>query len=118
MLLLIGTSRNGTQFLAKVNIQSTTIFWSLTVALNLLLTTLIVLRIVRARKAVRSALGPDHTSTYYSVAAMLVESSALFSIFGLAFVISLPINNNNVSLIVLAPFGLLTVSHFPTKSVY
>lgn len=62
-------------------------YWSLSVALNILLTLLIVGRFIYARKLVRRTLGPQHGKAYTTVVAMLVESAAIYSVTGLAYII-------------------------------
>lgn len=69
-------------------------------ALNVLVTVAIVLRLLVYRHRISQALGPNHGSQYTSIVAMLVESASLYSLFSLLLVIPFAIDNpiQNVSL--------------------
>ena len=55
-------------------------YWSLSVALNIVITVAIVFRLLMARRFVGKSLGPEHAKTYTSVTMMIVESAALYSV--------------------------------------
>ena len=61
---------------------------SLSVSLNLLVTTLICVRLLRMRSLTREVLSPELSSTYTSVAAMLIESAAPFTALGIGLVVT------------------------------
>lgn len=65
-----------------------TAFWSLSISQNVLVTTLICARLFHARHRITSALGGEHGRLYTRVCAMLVESAALYSIWGLVVLIA------------------------------
>ena len=50
-------------------------YFSLTMTLNMLVTTIIITRLLLARRKIRSIMGDTHGHEYTSVAAMLVESA-------------------------------------------
>jgi hypothetical protein len=62
-------------------------YWSLSISLNTILTLAIVSRLFYVRRRVRGALGDHHSDTYTSIAAMLIESASLYSIWGLVFLV-------------------------------
>jgi len=64
-----------------------TAFYVITVCLNIVLTGLICGRLLRAAKHVSSSLGKESAKVYTSAVAILVESSALYSIFGIMYLI-------------------------------
>jgi len=64
-----------------------TAYYVITVSLNIVLTILICSRLMRVSKRVASALGRGCAEVYISTAAVLVESSALYSAFGIMYLI-------------------------------
>lgn len=56
------------------------IYWALCLALNIGLTVLIVAKLLSRRSIVRRCFGAEHGSTYTGLAAMMVESSLLYSV--------------------------------------
>jgi hypothetical protein len=61
---------------------------SLSVSLNVLVTTLICFRLLRMRSLTREILAPELSRTYTSVAAMLIESAAPFTALGIGLVVT------------------------------
>jgi hypothetical protein len=63
---------------------------SLTVSLNIIVTSMICFRLLRMRTLLRQVHGPDASSRMYTnLAAMLVESAAPFSILGIGLLVTL-----------------------------
>jgi len=62
------------------------IFYGLCVALNIMVSFLITLRLVTMRKKLEVALGRLHASFYTSVFTILVESGAFFTLWGIVYV--------------------------------
>jgi len=75
------------------NINYTLPYLGLSLALNIILTIAIVLRLMTYRYRVVTALGPKYGTQYTSVAAMIIESAALYSAVSIAFLILFGINN-------------------------
>lgn len=65
----------------------------LSLALNIVLTILIVSRLLLHRHKLRRLLGAKHGSDYTSIASLIVESSALYSSFSLLFLIPFALNS-------------------------
>src|SRR5579863_4430572 len=61
---------------------------SLSVSLNIILTSMICFRLLRMRALMRDVLDPEMSRTYASIAAMLIESAAPFSILGIGLVVT------------------------------
>jgi len=61
---------------------------SLSVCLNVIVTSMICFRLLRMRALMREARCPELASTYTSIAAMLIESAAPFTILGIGLVIA------------------------------
>ncbi|KZV91171.1 hypothetical protein EXIGLDRAFT_719627 [Exidia glandulosa HHB12029] len=70
--------------------------FSLSIALNLILTLMIVSRLLWAQRRIRHAVGPDHASGYFGIAAMVVESAALYSFSSIIFIATYSQNVNDV----------------------
>ncbi|KAL1762037.1 hypothetical protein FB107DRAFT_254543 [Schizophyllum commune] len=79
-------------------------YFSLSLAVNLLLTLLIVGRLLSLSNQVTRMLGPQHARTYTSVAALLVESAAPYAVANLIFIVTYGIGSpgSNVVLPVLS----------------
>jgi hypothetical protein len=67
-------------------------FW-MSLSLNIAMTIAICARLLIYRRRVSKVLGPRHGTEYTSVAAMIVESSLLYSVFALLFLIPFALNN-------------------------
>ncbi|KAF9039005.1 hypothetical protein BDZ89DRAFT_393324 [Hymenopellis radicata] len=63
------------------------IFWVLSLVLNVVLTALIMGRLLSARTRARKYLGVHHATVYTQIAAMIIESAAVYMLLTLAFVI-------------------------------
>jgi len=61
---------------------------SLSVGLNIIVTSMICFRLLRMRAVLREVLAPEMARMYTNVAAMLVESAAPISILGIGVVIT------------------------------
>ena len=68
-------------------------YLSLSLALNIILTIAIVLRLLTFRRRVVTLLGSKHGSQYTSIAAMIVESAALYSTVSFTFLVLFGIGN-------------------------
>ena len=88
-------------------------YFSISIALNVLLTLMIVIRLIRHDKDVRKALGTPTgiSGLYKAVVAMLIESSALYAVSSLLY-IGLWGANNTVSDIFLQIFIAAQVRDF------
>ena len=61
--------------------------------MNIILTILIISRLLTYRRRIKKVMGQDHGKDYVSLAAFVVESAILYSIFALAFLITYAINS-------------------------
>jgi len=62
-------------------------YYTLTICLNIVVTALICARLFKLGKAVSKALGHDSARMYTSVASMLIESAAPYSLVGFMFLV-------------------------------
>lgn len=74
-------------------------YWSISAGLNILVTSLIVARLFAIRRRTKAVLSASHSKTYTSIAAMLVESAALYSVTALIFIVTYARNSNVQNLI-------------------
>ncbi|KIM78670.1 hypothetical protein PILCRDRAFT_824109 [Piloderma croceum F 1598] len=61
-------------------------YFCLSVALTIISTLLITVRLMAGRRVVQKVLGTSHSTPYVSVAAMIIESAAIYSIVGIFFI--------------------------------
>jgi hypothetical protein len=107
MFLLQVTSNS--PYFTSTNINYTVPYLSLSLALNIIITIVIVLRLLTYRHRISKVLGSTHGAQYTSIAAMIVESAALYSAFSVAF-LTLFLLNNPISAIFLQSFTQVQVS--------
>ncbi|KAF8507405.1 hypothetical protein JB92DRAFT_2735378 [Gautieria morchelliformis] len=97
-LLYVGSVVLGICFLKQVGATSqspwsatginfTIPYYSMSLALNILVTILIVVRLLLFRRRINKLLGKSHGAHYASLAAMIVESAAMYSSFALLFLV-------------------------------
>ncbi|KAJ7456069.1 hypothetical protein FB451DRAFT_1276952 [Mycena latifolia] len=98
LLMFLGSVASSILFLLSIAVPTITTlvtlsvefgiaYWSLSLGLNVLLSLSIATRILRIRATIIQLVGPGHASQYISIAAMLVESAALYAVSGVAFLI-------------------------------
>jgi len=92
--------------LVQTDLNWTIPYISISLALNILVTIAIVLRLLVIRHRITSVLGPTHGSQYTSIAAMIVESASLYSLFAVFFLIPFGLNSA-ISAIPLQTIGLV-----------
>ncbi|KII95584.1 hypothetical protein PLICRDRAFT_26010 [Plicaturopsis crispa FD-325 SS-3] len=78
----------GASFFAGKSVDFGVPYTSLTISFNIIVTLLICGRLLGYRNQMRALLGAEHARTYTSLAAMVVESAAPFTILGIAYVVS------------------------------
>ncbi|KAF8518272.1 hypothetical protein BU17DRAFT_48850 [Hysterangium stoloniferum] len=76
-------------------------FLIISVSTNFIYTILVAGRLLVLRKQITLALGEEHAKVYVSVAAMVVESSALYTVFGIIYVVTYALHSNVENLIFL-----------------
>ncbi|KLO07054.1 hypothetical protein SCHPADRAFT_922993 [Schizopora paradoxa] len=81
-------------------------FWSFSVGLNILLSLAIAFKLLMIRRALVPTIGPERGKVYTSVAAMIVESSALYSVTGMVYLICFA-RGSNVQNLLLSPIDQL-----------
>ncbi|KAH7917708.1 hypothetical protein BV22DRAFT_1025909 [Leucogyrophana mollusca] len=77
-----------------VGVDFTLPFLGMSLALNILSTIAIVLRLLHFRYRVTSAFGSGHGAQYTSIAGIIVESAAIYSTFSVIFLVTFAIGNS------------------------
>lgn len=107
--MLAIVNRPGTGIFSSLGTDMTITWYMCSVFLNVTATLYIVGQLLSKRKAIVKALGPEHSKQYIGIAAMLIESAALYSVFGIIFVASF-LHGSAVQNIVLPILGVMEVS--------
>jgi len=68
-------------------------FLGLSLALNIILTIAIVLRLLTFRNRIVSIMGPEYGTRYTSISAMVIESAALYSVVSIVYIVLFGIGN-------------------------
>ncbi|KZV61845.1 hypothetical protein PENSPDRAFT_618662 [Peniophora sp. CONT] len=69
------------------------LYWSFSIALNVIVTSAIVGRLLVMRARLASVNGPRHAQLYVSISAMLIESASLYSVTAIIFLIGYSMQN-------------------------
>lgn len=109
-ILLAQVGSSGAVLNDHREINTSLIFFSLSVSLNAVLTTLIVARILWVKSKVSKDIGVEHTRTYLSVISMLIESASLYTITGLAYIAAFKTSSPALSVIG-GFYGIMPVRH-------
>jgi hypothetical protein len=88
IITVVETALPGASYLKGVFIHLALTWVSLAVSLNIIVTTMICFRLLRMRALMREVFNPEMSSMYTSIAAMLIESAAPFSILGIGFIVT------------------------------
>ncbi len=93
ILLTVQSAIPGSNFFRGKTVDFGVPWVTLTVALNAIVTTLIIIRILKVRYQLKAALGhtevlPDTVRMYTGILALLVESVLPYSLFGVIFAIT------------------------------
>lgn len=92
LFLIVELSQPGITLWSKISINLAIPYWSISIALNVIITTYIAARLLYMRHRIRRVV-PDCGVEYVSLTAMLVESAALYTVNGLFFLISFAVNS-------------------------
>ena len=88
VVTLVEYALPGTSLLTGEPINLVVPWVTLSVSLNVVVTSMICFRLLRMRAIMRDILSPEMSKMYTSIAAMLIESAAPFSILGIGLVIT------------------------------
>lgn len=108
-LTIFQEAQPGAGLWAHTTVEFALPFWSFSVGLNIILSLAIALRLIMMRRALARTIGPEHGKVYTSIAAMIVESSALYSVTGMIYLICFA-RGSNIQNLLLSPIDQLVVS--------
>ncbi|KAI0797509.1 hypothetical protein C8Q75DRAFT_4286 [Abortiporus biennis] len=92
-LWTLQSSRPGLSLYSKVPLAYGTSYYALSLSLNVLLTFLIALRLLLYRRTIVKALPEEYGKPYLSIATIIVESAAIYSVFAILFLITYAVND-------------------------
>lgn len=92
-LWTLQSSQPGLSLYSKLPMAYGTSYYIVSLSVNIILTILITIRLLLHRRTVTASLSDDHAKQYLSLAAIMIESAALYSVFALIFIITYAINN-------------------------
>ncbi|KAI9066255.1 hypothetical protein FKP32DRAFT_1674001 [Trametes sanguinea] len=99
IMTLFQSSRPDASLWTKTTVQFSLPYFSISIALNIMLTLLLVARLFYMSWSAGKALSKEHGRPYISIAAMLLESATPYAVVGLIFIISYARNSNVQNLV-------------------
>lgn len=88
ILWVYGSSHPGLSLYSKQPRAYGTAYYAISFGTNVFLTALIVVRLLLYRRSHAAYIPKEHASQYLSIAALFVESAALYSVFAIAFLLT------------------------------
>lgn len=85
--------RPGLSLYGRVPMAYGTSYYIISLSMNVLLTILITIRLLLYRRRIIATLPREHGRHYFSLATIMVESAAFYSVFALGFIITYTLNN-------------------------
>ncbi|KIP09675.1 hypothetical protein PHLGIDRAFT_86270 [Phlebiopsis gigantea 11061_1 CR5-6] len=107
ILVCVYSGSPGSDFFAGLAVKTELAFRGIVLGLNVIVTALICGRILYVAKGMRAALGHDAARTYTSAAAIVIESALPYTLFGIAYMVTLGVNSPT-SIFFLCFYVLLT----------
>ncbi|KZV99267.1 hypothetical protein EXIGLDRAFT_250542 [Exidia glandulosa HHB12029] len=88
IIALFQASQPGANLWTRVTVNFLIPYFSLSIALNIIVTLMIVGYLLGHRRSIQATIGKQHAKQYTSIIAMVTESAALYSAFSLIFIIA------------------------------
>ncbi|KAJ7448666.1 hypothetical protein B0H11DRAFT_340224 [Mycena galericulata] len=92
-ILIAELSEPGNTIWTTISVNLAIPYWSISISMTVILTSLIVGRLLFMRYRLRKLMGSNAPTPYVTVVAMVVESAAIYSINGLIFLVSYGVNS-------------------------
>jgi hypothetical protein len=96
--------------IAFYNIRPELAYLCISVGFNVIYTVLVAHRLLVMRRNMKRVLAQYDCSPYDTVVIMVVESAAVYSIFGILFIVAFALHYNGITTICFLSFGQLQVS--------
>lgn len=93
VLWTLQSSQPGLSLFSALPMVYGTSYLATSLSVNIILTILISARLLFYRRRIIECLPEDHARKYLSLAAIMIESASLYSVFALIFLITYAINN-------------------------
>lgn len=95
-----------------------TSYYAISLSVNIILTCLITFRLVKYRREIVRSLPKDYASHYLSLAAIIVESAALYSLFAILFLITYAISDPTNQVFLGTASAAQVLLSFPAHFIY
>lgn len=92
-LWTLQSSQPGLSLYSALPLAYGTSYYAISLGSNIVMTALIVLRLLLYRRTLIKRMTADHAKHYVSLASIIVESAAMYSVFALVFLITYAVNN-------------------------
>jgi hypothetical protein len=92
-LWTLQSSQPGLSLYSKLPLAYGVSYQAISLSVNVILTILITIRLLMHRRTIMNSLPEDHAKQYISLATIIVESAALYSVFAVIFLITYAVNN-------------------------
>jgi len=102
ILTVFQYAQPGASLWSHTTIQFALPFWSFSIGLNMFMSLAIAFRLMQMRRSLTFAIGVEHAKMYTSIASMIVESAALYSVTGMVYLICYARGTNVQNLIISA----------------
>ena len=112
VLWTLQSSKPGLSFYSALPMAYGTSYYAISLSINIVLSLLIVTRLFQYKRTVARTMTPEHAQQYLSLATVLVESAALYSLFALLFLITYA-TSNPANKIFLGAASATQVRHIP-----
>ncbi|CAA7264858.1 unnamed protein product [Cyclocybe aegerita] len=92
-LWTLQSSQPGLSLYSALPMAYGTSYYVISLSVNIILTILIATRLLLYRRKMMATIAPEHGTEYFSLAAIFIESAALYSVFAILFIITYAIDN-------------------------
>ncbi|KAF8974247.1 hypothetical protein BDZ97DRAFT_1751085 [Flammula alnicola] len=93
ILWAIESTKPGLSLYNNLPLKYGTSYYVLSVSANVILTIIITVQLLIFRRRIMRTQSPDHGQQYFSLATIMIESAALYSGFGIVFIVTYALNN-------------------------
>ena len=92
-LWTLQSSQPGLSLYSALPLAYGTSYYAISLSINVILTILITLRLVLYRRNIMTRLPAEYARHYVSLAAIIIDSAALYSVFAILFLITYALDN-------------------------
>lgn len=92
-LWTLQSSQPGLSLYSALPLAYGTSYYAISLSINVVLTILITIRLILYRRSIMTRLPEEYAAHYVSLAAIIVESAAIYSVFAVLFLITYAVDN-------------------------